>query len=100
MVNCFDVFDRSVGQYDSELVRKASLFAHSVLDVFVHPVQVVWMDPLPHRFAARNALQRIKPKVAESLLGPMKNFRLGVGRGTNGGLASVLPSNRLRCGVA
>ncbi len=38
IVSCFDVFDRSIGQYDSELVRKASLFAHCVLDVFVHPV--------------------------------------------------------------
>ena len=83
VVSCFDVFDRSIGQYDSELVRKASLFAHCVLDVFVHPVSVVWMDPLPHRFAARNALQRIKPKDAVSLLGPIKNFRLVVGRGTS-----------------
>src|SRR6202030_3119725 len=82
MVNRFDVFDRSIGQYDSELVPKASLFAHSVLDVFVHPVSVVWMDPAPHRFAARKALQRIKPPDAGSLLGPIKNFRLVVGRGT------------------
>ncbi len=40
------------------------------------------MDPLPHRFAARNALQRIKPKDAGSLLGQIKNFRLVVDRGT------------------
>src|ERR1700693_942787 len=83
MVSCFDVFDRFIGQYDSELVREASLFAHSALDVFVYPVYVVWMDPLPHRFAARNALQRIKPPGAGSLLGPIKNFRLVVDRGTS-----------------
>ena len=82
MVRCFDVFARSIGQYDSELVRKAPLFAHAVLDVFVHPVSVVWVDPLPKRFAARNALRRIKPKDAGSLLGPIKNFRLVIGRGT------------------
>src|ERR1700744_1124018 len=39
------------------------------------------MDPLPHRFAARNALQRIKPPDAGSLLRPIMNFRLVVGRG-------------------
>src|SRR6476620_836885 len=82
MVSCFDVFDRSIGQYDSELVRKTSLFAHSALDVVVHPVQVVWMNPLPNRFAAWNALQRIKPPNAGSLFRPIKNFRLVVGRGT------------------
>src|ERR1700722_3470660 len=82
MVNRFDVFDCSIGQYESERVRKAYLFAHSALDVYVHPVHVVWMDPLPYRFAARNALQRIKPEDAESLLGPIKNFRLVIGRGT------------------
>ena len=82
MVSCFDMFDRSIGQYDSELVRKASLFAHSAFDVFVHPVHVVWMDPLPHGFAVRNALQGIKPKEAGSLLGPIRNFSRGVDRGT------------------
>ena len=67
---------------ESERVRKAPLFAYSALDIFVHPVHVVGMDPLPHRFAARNALQRIKPEDTESLLGPIKNFRLVIGRGT------------------
>src|SRR4029077_16049469 len=62
-----------------------SLFAYSALDVFIYPVYVVRMDPLPHRFAARNALQRIKPKNACGIFGPIRNFRLGVDRGTEMG---------------
>src|ERR1700751_1142306 len=83
MVNCFDVSDRSIGMYDSELIAKASLFAHCALDGLVRPAEVVWMNPLPHRFAAWNTLKWIKPKHAMSLFGQIQNFRLIVGRRTD-----------------
>src|SRR5271165_1108576 len=85
---CFEVFDRSVGQYDSELDRTASLLAPCELVLFAGSVSVVRVNPSPHRFAARNSLQRIKPPDAVSLLRPIKNRRLIVDRGT--GVAQLL----------
>src|SRR5271154_5638942 len=82
MVDFFDVFDRSVGKYDSELDRTVSLFAQCVVDLLVVPVSVVGVDPLQHRFPARKALRRIKPPDAESLLRPIENCRLAIDRGT------------------
>src|SRR6266436_3486827 len=46
------------------------------------------MDPLPHRLAARNALQRIKPEHARSFLGKIEHSSLVEGRGT--GVAYLL----------
>jgi hypothetical protein len=42
IVSCFDVLDCSIGQYDSEFVRIASLFAHCVLEVFVRRSDCLW----------------------------------------------------------
>src|SRR5271163_1258205 len=81
MVNFFDVFDRSVAKYDSELDRTVSLFAQCVLGLLAVSISVVGMDPLQHRFPARKALQRIKAPDAEGLLRPIKNCRLAIDRG-------------------
>ena len=75
MADCFEIFDCSIGQYDSELARVVSFLAHCLLGLFVHPVSIVWMDPLPHTFRGRKALQRIKPPDSVTLLRPIENFR-------------------------
>src|SRR5258708_31264002 len=43
------------------------------------------MDPLPHRFSAWKAPQRIKPKQAESLVRKIEDFRRIVGHGSGMG---------------
>jgi hypothetical protein len=58
---CRQSFDRPIKQRDSELARLIVFLAQRLLNLFPHPVSIVWMDPLPHSFAAWKALLRIKP---------------------------------------
>ena len=73
------------GSLSSELVLEAAPFAQCALDLFVHRVYIVWMNPLPHRFSAWVALQRIKPEQAKSLVRKIEDFRRVVGRGSGTG---------------
>ena len=57
----FDIFDRSIGKYDSELESEISLLPQCLLGLYIHSLAIIWMDPLQHRFPVREALQRIKP---------------------------------------
>src|SRR5262249_43087946 len=74
MANCFEIFDRSIGKHDSELDRVVSFLAQRLLGLVEHPVSVVWMDPLQHNCAVREALRRIKPPNSVTLLRPIENF--------------------------
>src|SRR5277367_3695750 len=80
--NRFQMFGRSIGQYDSILDRVVSSLANRALNLCEQSVSVVRVDPLVHSFAARHTLRRIKPPDAVSLLGPVENRRLVVGRHT------------------
>src|SRR5580704_15431683 len=79
----FKVFHRSIGQYDSVPDRVASFFAQCALNFCVQPVAVVRVDALGHGFATRNTLSLIKPPDAVSLLRPIEDRRLVVGRHTD-----------------
>ena len=60
MAGRFDIFDRSIGKYDSELECKISFLTQGLLALCIHSPAIIWMYPLQHRFPARHALQRIK----------------------------------------
>jgi hypothetical protein len=75
MANCFEIFDCSIGEHDSEIDPVISFLPQCFLGLFVHPVSVAWMDPSPHSFAVRETLHRIKPPDSVTLLRPIENFR-------------------------
>jgi hypothetical protein len=64
-----DVFDRSIGQHDPVLLRdEIRPLAQSLLELLVHPVAILRMDPLQYRFAVRRTLLGIEAPDAEILL--------------------------------
>ncbi len=62
----FEMFNRPVGKDNSELDRVLSLLEQRLPDLAVHPVAIVWMDPLPDSFAVGETLQRVKPPFGAS----------------------------------
>src|SRR5260370_41872702 len=71
---CFQVFDCSIRQQDSEFLKEFSLLAQGLLDFFPQPFSIVWVNALPHIVSAWKALQRIKPQHAESLVRPIQEI--------------------------
>src|SRR5882724_11743760 len=67
---CFQVFDCSIRQQDSELLKEISLFAQRLLDFFPQPFLIVWVNASPHIVSAWRALQRIKSPDAVTLVPP------------------------------
>src|SRR6266436_3158326 len=57
--SCRQIFCRAIGEYDSELARVILALAQCILELLPYPVSIVWVDPLPHSFAAWNPLKRI-----------------------------------------
>src|SRR5262249_7921271 len=53
-----------------KLDRVVSFLAQCLLGLVVHPVSVVWMDPLTHNFAVWETLPRIDPPDSVALLRP------------------------------
>src|ERR1700737_3754639 len=62
------VFDRSVGQHDSELDNVVSFFAQRLLGAFEHLVAILWMDPLQDGLPIRKTLLRIEAPNSEIFL--------------------------------
>ena len=56
----FDMFDRSVGKYNSELECETSFLTHGLVGLCIHSLAIIWMYPLQHGFPVREALQRIE----------------------------------------
>ena len=56
----FDMFDRSVGKYNSELECEISFLTQGLVGLCIHSLAIIWVYPLQHGFPAREALQRIK----------------------------------------
>ncbi len=56
----FDIFDRSIGKYDSELEHEISFLTQGLIDLYIHSVAIIRMYPLQHSFPVREAVQRIK----------------------------------------
>ena len=71
MAGRFDMFDRSVGKYDSELDCETSFLTHGLVGLCIDPVAIVWVYPLQHGFLAREALQRIKSPDSVAFLRPI-----------------------------
>src|SRR5260370_42018016 len=69
---CFQVFDCSIRQQDSEFLKEVSLLAQCLLDFFPQPFSIVWVNAFPHIVSAWKALQRIKPPDAVTLVRPIK----------------------------
>src|SRR5258708_7833258 len=82
---CFQVFDCSIRQQDSEFLKEFSLLAQGLLDFFPQPFSIVWVNALPHSVSAWKALQRIKPEQAKSLVRKIEDFLLVVDRGSGMG---------------
>jgi hypothetical protein len=59
-----------------------SFLAPGVPGPLAHPGSIIWMDPLPHSFPAREALLRIKPPDSVALLRPIERRCLVEGPGT------------------
>src|SRR5690349_18117552 len=74
MANCFEIFDCSIGEHDSEIDLVISFLLQCVLGLFQHPVSVAWMDSLPHGCAVRQTLLWIKPPDSVALLRPIENL--------------------------
>ena len=75
MADCFQVFDRSLGHYDSVPDRELSFLVHCAPNLCVQPVAVARVDPLEHYIAARKTLRRVKSPDAVSLLRRIENCR-------------------------
>ena len=60
MAGRFDIFDRSIRKYDSELEYESSFLAHRLLGLYIHSLAIIRMDPLQYSLAVREALQRVK----------------------------------------
>ena len=54
------MFERSVGKHDSELEREIPSLTQGLLDLYIHALAIISMDPAQHSFQVREALQRIK----------------------------------------
>src|SRR6516165_680432 len=72
MGGCFDVFDCSIRQNDSEVSCEISLLAQCLLDFFPHHVSIVWVNAFPPIFSAWKALQRVKPPDPVTLVRPIE----------------------------
>ena len=71
MAGRFDIFDRPVGKYDSELECEISLLMQRLLGLYIYSLAIIWMDPLQHSFPVREALQRIKSPDLVTFLRPV-----------------------------
>src|ERR1700739_3646352 len=71
---CFQVFDRSIRQQDSELLKEFSLPAQCLLDFSPQPFSIVWVNASPHIISAWKALQRIKPPDPVTVVRPIKKI--------------------------
>src|ERR1700722_9128781 len=69
---CFQVFDRSIRQYDSELLKEISLLAQCLLDFSPQPFSIVRVNASPHIISAWKAQQRIKPPDSVTLVRPVQ----------------------------
>src|SRR5258707_2696261 len=69
---CFQVFDGSIRQQDSELGKEISFLAQCVLNFPPYPFSIVWVNAFPHIVSAWKALQRIKPPDAVTLVRPIQ----------------------------
>ena len=56
----FDIFDRSLGKYNSERERELSFLAQGLLELYIHSLAIIWMYPLQYRFPLWEAVQRVK----------------------------------------
>jgi hypothetical protein len=56
----FDIFDRPIGKYDSELECETSFLTQGLLGLYIDSLAIIWMHPLQHGFLVREALQWIK----------------------------------------
>jgi hypothetical protein len=74
MANCFNMFDGSIGEHDSEIDRVGSFLVQRLFSLVEHPASVAWMDPSAHGFAVRETLRRIKPPNSVTLLRPIENL--------------------------
>ena len=69
MAGSFDMFDRSVGKYDSELECKTSLLAcKASSNLRIHSLAIIWMYALQHSFPVGKSLQRIKSPYSVTFL--------------------------------
>src|SRR5258708_9676415 len=71
---CFQVFDGSIRQQDSELGKEISFLAQCVLNFSPYPFSIVWVNAFPHIVSAWKALQRIKPPDAVTLVRPIQKM--------------------------
>src|ERR1700757_3763882 len=87
---CFQVFDCSIGQQDSELLKEIYLFAQCILDFFPQPFLILWVNASPHIVSAWKALQRIKPPDAVTLVRPIQKLPRCVVQNPSTGVAQPL----------
>src|SRR5258708_9029886 len=72
---CFEVFDCSIRQQDSELGKEISFLAQCLLDFFPHLVSLVWMNAFPHIFSAWKTPQWIQSPNPGTLVRPIEITR-------------------------
>src|SRR5882672_5474337 len=65
------MFDLPLGEHNFELDVVIYFFTHCLLDIFDHPVSILWMDSLQHCFAVRKTLLRIEAPNSEIFLRPI-----------------------------
>src|SRR5258708_20649635 len=73
---CFQVFDGSIRQQDSELGKEISFLAQCVLNFPPYPFSIVWVNAFPHIVSAWKALHPIKPPDAVTLVRPIQQIPL------------------------
>src|ERR1700757_5058550 len=73
MARRFEIFDRSIGQHDSQLDCVVSFLVQSLHKLFAHRIAVVRMDPLRCCFVARKSLRWIEPPDSVIFVGPIDN---------------------------
>src|SRR5215467_4623637 len=56
----FDMFDGSIGKYDSKVECETSFLKQRLLGLYIYSLAIIWVYPLQHTFTVREALQRIK----------------------------------------
>ena len=59
----FDIFDRSIGKYDSELECEISFLTHGLLGLYVHSLAIIWMYPLQYSFAVGRPCSGSNPQI-------------------------------------
>src|SRR3954469_1550345 len=78
----FDMLDSPSGQHDSVVELVVPLLPRRSQGVLVDPLSIIWVDRLLHSFAARKPVTRITSEDSISLIRPIENCRVIVGRGT------------------